>query len=531
MCFLIFLNSSMIKKIFITIFLFFLYSPFVFAAVSLQEIMYNPDGSDTNREWIEILNDGPAVDISSWYLNENDTYHGLYPDGFTILNRGERALIVKDVATARAELGSQRFIKASFSLNNTGETLVIADDQKNHIDTVNYSSNMGANGDGKSLQFFQSSWIAATPTPGLANSNDDSSQGGGGDDSQGESTNNEDTTTNTVQTIDPFYTAQLSVPSVILAQSDFRIQADVFYTNEKKKMSRKLDGYYYLNFGNGDVFISNKRIDRNYRYRIPGDYIISFEYYHSKLAFDVGEEPDAFVQKTIHVTEHSIDILSADAFQGVVLKNNTSQTVQLDGWKIVWNKHVYTFPRRSYLAGGNTMPVLFRTLGFYPQASVQYPISLLSNASKPITFFPKKRTFVSKKENISSKNIQSSTQHIAGTQKNIVSTVKGKETNQNISVDFDQLPDATKNNFFNDNDSYLNRYLANNPGKIQVDFHDQDTLSNIEKHKETSQNSLLYVLGSFVVMLGAGRFIKHKHQQKNNEEKEPEDLGSIEVIE
>ncbi len=515
----------MIKKVLIIFSLFFMFTSSVFASVSLQEIMYNPEGSDTNREWIEILNDGSSIDISSWYLYENDTYHGLYPDGFTTLGQGERALIVKDIATAQAELGSHKFIKASFSLNNTGETLILANDQKNTVDSVAYSSNMGANGDGRSLQRVQSIWIAATPTPGSENSGNNTQQDNTiEDNNQNDDGVNKDSAT--TQMINPFYTAQLSVPSVILAQSDFILHADVSYTDENKKTTRKLGGYYYLNFGNGDSFVSNKRIDMHYRYRLSGDYIVSFEYYHSKLSFDMGEDPDAFVQKTIHITQHNIEILSVDSFKGVVLKNNTSQVVQLDGWKIVWNKYVYTFPRRSYLAGGNTMPVLFRTLGFYPKVDLQHPLNLLSNASKPITFFPKKQNFVKKKKTYK-KSLLISPQKKRNNSKK---TIDMKDTPKEISIDFDQLPDATKNNFFDDNVSYLNRYLKDNPNKLQVDFHDGDTFSAVVEKKEKQDNNFFYVLGSLIFMLGIGRFIKHKHEQEKKGE-EMENLGSIEVIE
>jgi thiamine phosphate synthase YjbQ (UPF0047 family) len=48
---------------------FVLSSQHATAAVTINEIMYDPDGSDTNREWVELYNDGgSSVDLSAWEI-------------------------------------------------------------------------------------------------------------------------------------------------------------------------------------------------------------------------------------------------------------------------------------------------------------------------------------------------------------------------------------------------------------------------------------------------------------------------------
>jgi len=56
------------------------------------------------------------------------------------------------------------------SLSNTGETLCIRDSEKNDIDCVTYSSELGAKGDDMSLQRVNDIWCSGTPTPGNTNS-------------------------------------------------------------------------------------------------------------------------------------------------------------------------------------------------------------------------------------------------------------------------------------------------------------------------------------------------------------------------
>ncbi len=62
--------------------------------VVITEIMYNPSGVDEGQEWVEIYNPtGAAVDISRWYLEDDDGQTSDIPSG-TVLGAGEIAVIV-----------------------------------------------------------------------------------------------------------------------------------------------------------------------------------------------------------------------------------------------------------------------------------------------------------------------------------------------------------------------------------------------------------------------------------------------------
>jgi len=46
--------------------------------VRINEIMYNPDGSDSGREWIELYNDAEYdINITGWKFYESNANHGL----------------------------------------------------------------------------------------------------------------------------------------------------------------------------------------------------------------------------------------------------------------------------------------------------------------------------------------------------------------------------------------------------------------------------------------------------------------------
>ncbi|MDP6527582.1 MAG: lamin tail domain-containing protein, partial [Candidatus Pacebacteria bacterium] len=72
-----------------------------FSQVVIGEIMYDLEGSDTDREWIEIFNESSSsVDLSGWRFFEGTSNHKLtLKQGGATLESGEYAVIVDDDVT------------------------------------------------------------------------------------------------------------------------------------------------------------------------------------------------------------------------------------------------------------------------------------------------------------------------------------------------------------------------------------------------------------------------------------------------
>ncbi len=139
------------------------------AQIVITEVMYDLDGSDAGREWIEVENAGTdPVDLSSWRLFEASTNHKINAVATPGLPAGHFAVIADDPAKFKTDNPdfTGLLFDSVFSLGNTGETLVLRDQNMADIDSVAYSSSMGASGDGNSLQKTSSGWISALPTPG-----------------------------------------------------------------------------------------------------------------------------------------------------------------------------------------------------------------------------------------------------------------------------------------------------------------------------------------------------------------------------
>jgi hypothetical protein len=137
------------KKVIVLIALLIALSFSVYAEVMISEIMYNPDGSDTGREWIEVYNSGSSdVNIQSWKLREENSNHAIASfqgdyiipsQGFMIIARNGNSFLLDHPGY----FGD--IVTATFSLSNTGENISILDSSFTDQDDLIYA-NLSAEG-------------------------------------------------------------------------------------------------------------------------------------------------------------------------------------------------------------------------------------------------------------------------------------------------------------------------------------------------------------------------------------------------
>lgn len=145
----------------ITIFL--LIVPLV-TATEFSEIMYNPEGSDNNKEYIEVITD---LDLTGFTIQDQAS-----EDTLELLQESDSnfALIVEEgfdytginasVYSAGATIGN--------NLNNDGDFIILKNEEE-IFDTVHYYSEWGADNNGKSLCKIENLWRECLPTPGAEN--------------------------------------------------------------------------------------------------------------------------------------------------------------------------------------------------------------------------------------------------------------------------------------------------------------------------------------------------------------------------
>jgi hypothetical protein len=155
--------------------------------IVINEIMYNPAaalGNDNDYEYLELYNNsGFAVDLGGWSLTTAITYS--FDPGTTIADAGYLVVALKP-DTIISHYGISNVVGPfSGGLNNTGEAILLLNDQGVIADSVKYVNGglwpAAANGDGPSLELLDPALDNALPenwsaslvndgTPGMANS-------------------------------------------------------------------------------------------------------------------------------------------------------------------------------------------------------------------------------------------------------------------------------------------------------------------------------------------------------------------------
>lgn len=147
-----------------------LFAPTVaLADMRIIEIMYDLEGTDTGREWVEIQNTGATdIDMADWKFYEANTNHRLTPQSSSVIAPGGVAVIADNVTKFLADWPafSGILFDSAFSLSNEGEALSLRDPSGTDRDTVSYTSSQGATGDGMSLSYTNGQWVATSPSPG-----------------------------------------------------------------------------------------------------------------------------------------------------------------------------------------------------------------------------------------------------------------------------------------------------------------------------------------------------------------------------
>jgi len=99
--------------------------------LEITEVMFDPDGPDSGHEWVEITNDGAAVNLSMYRFFENNVHHQMSVwQGFEILGNGS-AIIADEADKFLSDYPSfsGTVLDSSWSsLSNSGELIGISKD-------------------------------------------------------------------------------------------------------------------------------------------------------------------------------------------------------------------------------------------------------------------------------------------------------------------------------------------------------------------------------------------------------------------
>ena len=327
---------------------FFSFASTVHAGFEITEIMYDLDGTDTNREWVEVKNTGSdAADLSKWYIFSDNTKHALAPQGESMVQAGAYAVISQNATNFRTDwpnFSGLLFDSSWTGFSNDGESIGLKDPDLNLVSPISFTPSQGGAGNGDSLQNVNGSWTGATPTPGAENQGGGSGGGGtggggtGGGSGGGSSPSTSGTTTQVVKKKEieaARITTNIIANNTVFAGIPFSITNT---TLGKIKEPIKM-GWFVWNFGDGQTRSEYVHKPFEYVYQYPGEYVMTLSFYSVNQSIP----PDATDRLTIKVLPSQIYISSVgksgDSF--IELENKSSAEVDLS--RFVLNGSIHTF--------------------------------------------------------------------------------------------------------------------------------------------------------------------------------------------
>ena len=330
----------------------------------ITEFMYNAEGSDKGKEYIEIINAGPGeVSVSDIKFSEHGRSHGLsVASGSGVLHPGDVAVIVgqPDLFAEHYSFKGTVLDSANYALNNTASTIILLL-KGQAVHTVSYTKGEGANGDGNSLHISGSGRITARArsigrvsgvaiTMSSAKKKSEPMSGGGSSSTSGGGAQPEVK----VPQMEVMPIMLIAEPEHIFLGSEtvFRVER----TEMKKRGSRVVESkevlYGLWNFGDGTHTYGDSV---RHAYSHLGDYIISFTETGRRGA--VLSDPVRF-KKEVGVISPRVRVERVDG-SFVRVHNDHPFVLDVSGWQLFTHSIIFTFPTGSFISVGKSTVVPF----------------------------------------------------------------------------------------------------------------------------------------------------------------------------
>lgn len=367
------------NRVFTLSFLLFITTFFVCAQIRITEVMYDPSGSDTGREWVEVQNvGGSTINFTTWKFFEANVNHGIEQiDGYAAeLAVNEYGVVVSDKAKFLTDFPSfsGKIFKSSFSLSNTGEALAFKNDAGVVVDQYLYDVALGGAGDGTSLQK-TTTWTAALPTPGTATSgsggqiNATSTVSGGETTVQG--TGPAGTDSESTYTAPRQLFGSIATPHIAFVGADTILRAQAFVSGGKNA----LNPLFTWNFGDGAIGYGSIV---THRYKYPGTYHVALEIMASVDTVNTS----ALEHVSLVVIAPDVSVSTGSDEQGgtyVRIENKSKYLLDISSW-VVRKENTggeqYVFPKNTFIAPFAALRIPQEITQFKNDGSVK-PIEVL----------------------------------------------------------------------------------------------------------------------------------------------------------
>lgn len=264
------------------------------------------------------------------------------------------------------------------------------------IDSVNYLSDWGANGDGKSLQKINGNWVASSPTLGKVNYIEENFNSTTNDENVVEttSTTSSSSTSNSARDI-----VKINIKAEIdeleyfpIAGADFELNGNALGLKDEPLKNAN----YLWTFGDGSKK-EGQKVLHNYVY--PGEYLVMLEV--------ISGEYSVCDKMKIKVISSEIEISNAirsleDNF--IELYNPSDNDLDISWWRLKSGEDYFTLPKNTILLSNSYMKLPFSISKLFVQENAEiqllYPNGMIAfdYVKKPV--FEQKATSYNLKKDI-----------------------------------------------------------------------------------------------------------------------------------
>ena len=334
------------------------FTPFyVFADVVITEIMYDPKGSDTGHEWVEIKNNGTSpISVVDYRFFENQTNHTLNPvNSSGTLEAGAFAIIADDSSKFFTDFPAYDglLIDSTFSLSNTGEAIAIKTKAGVTVDTVSYDPAKGGVGDGMSFQKISDNWSAGVPSPGKENVVPENTIDSSNTTLQ---SNSEAGVGGSIMPPPPDIYAYAGKDIYTLSGADTKFDA-LAWGKEKKPLDSNVR--YIWNFGDGTTGEGAHVV---HMFRYPGTYVV---------ILDISSGYNAASSRltvTVGIPEISVTSIGDTLKSYIEITNGSNREIDISGWIVKVGTTSYVFPEHSIILGKHAIKLSSEISKLFPSS-------------------------------------------------------------------------------------------------------------------------------------------------------------------
>ena len=368
------------KHLIFFLIVFFIFAYKVSADLEIVEVMYDPEGSDTNREWVKIYNNGnDQINIiggktkDSWRFSEenNNKESKHYINDSIMLSPGGYGILASDKETFLSEYASFSGVVAdtSMNLNNTLGTVRIYNELGEVVAYYDYNSDNDIDSEG------------------------DEEENNGEDNDSSSQNSNTSSSSLKKEVLPPLkITTKINIPKVIVAGDPFVFDS---LTTTNRKETYKV-GRFLWNFGDGMMTWTKESGPFEYVYEYPGEYVMTLSYFDNSFS----EIPEAIDKVVVKVIDSGIFISGVGDFSDpyIELNNKSNYEIDLSGWNIIAGSKKFTFPDSMNILAGKKIKLSPKITGF--GGSDISNIYISNPSGEIVTTYPLMKVSVSRVSNL-----------------------------------------------------------------------------------------------------------------------------------